>query len=264
MKKINESLYIPDDFVKDHSYYADNEGTKRYSGVTSIIGVLAKDGLIPWAAKESVRYIEDNAEYDAETDEYTISRLLMDEAKTAHVRKKETAGMHGTNAHALVAKYINESLLINDGAPLDLGNGYSGPDPTFDSIEPFITFSLENVDHFLFSERPMADPVRFVAGTADFAYVGKDGKRYIADFKTSPGVYGIDYFLQVAAYRMLAESEGDEKYDGAVIVRLGKDGSFDLHYRYDAGSDLEAFLACLTLYRAQSTFVKARKTKITP
>ena len=81
----------------------------------------------------------------------------------------------------------------------------------------------------------------------------------MADFKTSSGIYGIDYWLQVAAYRMLAEEEGDEPYDGATVVRMGKDGSFEVKHRFDYETDKEAFMACLTIYRAQATFVKTKK-----
>ena len=128
-------------------------------------------------------------------------------------------------------------------------------EPRFAPIQKFIDWATVNVDQFLFSERRLSNKDLFIAGTADFAYV-KDGKRYMADFKTSSGVYDISYWLQCAAYRFIAESEGDAKYDGCTIVRLGKDGSFEVMHRYDYETDLSAFMACLTLYRAQSTFKK--------
>ena len=252
--KVGEHLYVPADFAKHHYYYADADGTKAYTGITTILGVLAKPALIPWAARMAVDYIRENCEEREDVGSgpapdyvYHASEYVLEKAKSAHTRKKEEAGAHGTDAHALVEEYVNLSL-ANGGGPVSIGGAWGKLAP----ISSFITWAVENVDHFLFSERRMAHPELFIAGTADFAYVGKDGRRYMADFKTSGGIYGIDYWLQVAAYRLLAEAEGDEPYDGATIVRLGKDGSFEVQHLYDYETYKEAFLACLTLYRAQA------------
>lgn len=239
---------------KTHTYYIDG---KRATGITSIIGVIAKPQLIGWAANCAVDYVK--AQGLAETFLITdhvppefagqqfrmVSDRTLEEARTAHAKKKEKAGEHGTDTHKAVEVYITKSIETNSGKPITL---------TVESIEPFCKWAVENVDHFLFSERKMFDPENFIAGTADFAYVGKDGKRYMGDFKTSSGVYGIDYWLQVAGYRYLAEKEGDKPYDGSTVVRLGKDGSFEALNRYDYETDKNAFLACLTLYRAQQTY----------
>ncbi len=234
---------------KTHTYLIDG---KRATGVTTIIGVLAKPQLISWAARMAVEYVSGNKErlsYEFEA--------VLEEAKSAHTKKKEAAGEHGTDAHALVESYIKLCLPV-DGTPL----GYDIlKEESFKSISKFVEWAQENVDHFLFSEKRMFNKDLMIAGTADFAYIGKDGKKYMGDFKTSSGIYGIDYWLQVAAYRMLAEAEGDLSYEGSTVVRLGKDGSFEAQSRYDYSTDKEAFLACLTLYRAQATYTKVNKYK---
>ncbi len=251
--RIKDDLYVPEDFAKNHNYYADSEGTKKYTGITTILGVLAKPALIQWAANEAVKYIlaADLEDVGADgTPEFSRSALesACEEARTAHTKKKDKAAEHGTDAHALVEKWILMCIELADGKPM-IGSYH-------DTIAPFAKWAFENVDHFLFAERRMSDGKLFVAGTADFACVTKDGKKLMGDFKTSSGIYGIDYWLQVAAYRVLAESEGDEPYDGSVIVRLGKKGpaDFEVQYRFDYETDREAFLAALTLYRAQGTY----------
>ena len=236
---------------KTHTYLIDG---KPATGVTTIIGVLAKPNLIPWAARMAVEFCIEHAEGAESRDIdilYHISSIALEEAKSAHTRKKEAAGEHGTSSHSLVEEWIKNRM----------DNRMSTTD--FSPIQKFIDWATENVDHFLFSERKMFNKDLFIAGTADFAYVGKDGERYMADFKTSSGIYGIDYWLQVAAYRMLAEEEGDVPYDGATVVRMGKDGSFEVKHRFDYETDREAFMACLTIYRAQATFVKAKKSFVT-
>lgn len=228
---------------KTHSYLIDG---KPATGVTTIIGVLAKPALIGWAAKTAVEYLQKlTPDIELGYPKETWAQWL-DEAKTAHNQKRDSAATHGTDAHALVEKYIKLTI-STPGFVIE---------EEFKPIRPFIEWALTNVDHFLFSERQMFNDEKFIAGTADFGAVMKDGKKLIGDFKTSSGVYGIDYFLQCAGYRFLAEAEGDAPYDGCVIVRLGKKGAkdFDVHYRYT--SDEEAFMACLTLYRAQATYKK--------
>ncbi len=238
-----------------HEYLIDG---KRATGVTTIIGVLAKPQLIGWAARMACDYVwgelEDKIHLGIPATEL---EEILEKAKSAHQKKKEAAGTHGTDAHALVEGWINVCLEKHKGAPFYLAE----TDPCFDckSIMQFVAWANTEVDHFLFSERQMFNKDMFIAGTADFAYIGKDGKRYMADFKTSSGIYGIDYWLQVAAYRLLAEAEGDKQYDGATVVRMGKDGSFEVQHRFDYETDKEAFLACLTLYRAQATYTKANK-----
>lgn len=245
--------------AKTHTYYIDG---KPATGVTTIIGDLAKPALIGWAAKMAVEYVKENIDrvYGTGDDgtpqfyEHLLEELLH-EAKTAHTKKKEAAGTHGKDAHALVEKYVKNCIDVSlngiKGAPLAFGFSHE-VNQAWEPIAPFVNWAVENVDYFLFSERRMFNKELFIAGTADFAYVGKDGKKYMADFKTSSGIYGIDYWLQVAAYRFLAEAEGDEPYDGATIVRLGKDGSFEVQQLYDYETYKEAFMACLTLYRAQA------------
>ena len=258
--KLKDDLYVPVDFETNHAYYADAEGTKKYSGITSVIGVLAKPALIPWAARMAADYVSDALREDIQRgyDREYFDQVIL-ESKSAHTKKKEDAATHGTDAHALVEKYIKNCIEIDDGRPLSMGNDYSGYDDSYETIRPFIEWAADNVDHFLFSERRMSNIDLFIAGTADFGAVMKDGKTLIGDFKTSSGVYGIDYFLQCAAYKLIAEKEGDKPYDGCVIVRFGKDGTFDVHYRYNNDVDEGAFMACLTLYRAQNSFVKPKR-----
>ena len=280
--KLKDDLWIPEDFENNHYYFADPEGKRKYTGITSVIGVLAKPALIGWAARVAVEHASARI---ASGVTYTEDQLtvIFEEAKSAHQKKKEAAGEHGTSVHALVEEYIGLCLSEIEGRPLSVVPEHKG-----EPIQKFIDWAIENVDHFLFTERRMSNKDLFIAGTADFGCVMKDGKRLIGDLKTSSGVYGIDYFLQCAGYKILAEAEGDEPYDGCVIVRLGKKGpeDFDVTYRYAEPSttesstdlwkrlarflgnkkakinysdiDTKAFLACLTLYRAQATYIKPK------
>jgi hypothetical protein len=242
-----------------HRYFYDG---KLMTGVTTVLNVLAKPALIQWSANMAAAYALSHAD-EMDTNAFasvmaTIARLTNREAieldksfptfkaaRNAHTAKKEAAGTHGTDTHKLIETYVKKCLAENEGKPV---TDFEAPE----IIQPFISWSLENVDHFLFSERLMHDPKQFFAGTADFGYVGKDGRRYIGDFKTSSGIYGIDYWLQVSAYRYLAEVEGDAPYDGMTVVRIGKDdGQFEAHSLYEYETYRDVFLSCLRIYRAQ-------------
>lgn len=252
--QLKSDLFVPTDFGKYHHYYADAEGQKEYTGITSILGVLAKPALIQWAANEAERYIRDHVSYAIPGEDggyWAIKPSVVEEARTAHARKKDKAAEHGTDAHALVEEWVNWLLQRAEGDPSEV---LKYPVHN-EKIEPFVKWARENVDHFIFAERRMANRELFVAGTADFACVMKDGKTLMGDFKTSSGIYGIDYWLQVAAYRLLAEGEGDAPYDGSVIVRLGKKGpsDFEVRYLYEYETFRDAFLACLKIYRAQAS-----------
>lgn len=242
--KLSDSLWVPEDFGKNHHYYADEKGEKEYTGITSILGVIAKPALIGWAARMAVEHIREYWSITNAPDEVAWNEVL-EEAKSAHTKKKEAAGEHGTDTHALVEQYVNQCLTVANGKPIRWD--------VFE-VEKFVDWSFENVDHFLFSERRMANKDLFIAGTADFAYVDKEGKKVMSDFKTSgSGIY-YEMFLQAAAYQLLAEGEGDEPYDYRTVVRLDKKGNFEFAKRFDYETDRNAFIAALTIYRAQATY----------
>ena len=247
-----------------HKYYLDG---KLMTGTTTCLGVLAKPAQIQWSANLSAAEAYSLAA-DMEPDKLSALRSAIaeaaikfgkinaqacyaieaefpefKEARLAHNKKKEAAGQHGTDTHLLIESYINHCLL-NGATPAQL--------EVEEIVQPFVDWSVANVKEFLFAERAMHDPDLFFAGTADFAYVGVDGRRYIGDFKTSSGIYGIDYWLQVAAYRHLAEKEGDALYDGMTVVRIGKDdGKFEAHSLYEYESYRDVFLSCVRIYRMQ-------------
>ena len=100
--KILDDLYIPEDFKKDHAYFADAEGTKAYHGVTSILKVIAKPALIGWAVNMMDEHIRANVAYAIPSEDggyWAIKPSVIEEARTAHRRKKEDAGLKGTGVH---------------------------------------------------------------------------------------------------------------------------------------------------------------------
>lgn len=260
--KLQDDLYIPEDFAEDHRYFADAEGKKKYTGITTILGTLAKPMLIPWAARMASEYVASVWEAGRA---YTAEEIatIVETAKGKHKKDKEKAGEHGTSQHALCEEYIK--LCIQAKSLIGIGDAmlaglWTNNDKSarMSLIAPFIMWAVENVKEFLFAERPVHSKSLFLAGTIDFGAVMKDGKRRIGDLKTGSGIY-YEAILQCEAYQLLAEEEGDTKYDGSVIVRLGKDGTFQTQERERGEIDEDAFFGLLKAYRGSQTFIKPKK-----
>jgi hypothetical protein len=266
--KLQDDLYIPENFAERHGYFADPEGEKEYTGITTILQVMAKPALIQWAANEAVKKFgwrdpkytsaeeRANALHEGRMHEFnddTEFAEFLEEARTAHMKKKEAAGEHGTDTHSLTEQYIREIIDKNGGRPSSILQTNQ-----YESIEKFIRWAIENVDRFLYTERPVHSRTLFLAGTIDFGAVMKDGKRRVGDLKTGSGIY-YEAILQTEFYQMLAEEEGDEKYNGSVIVNLKKDGTFQTQERVRSQIDADAALGLLAAYRGKATFTKPKK-----
>ncbi len=99
------------------------------------------------------------------------------------------------------------------------------------------------------SEKRIYSRANWYAGTTDLVFI-KDGKKYVGDIKTSSGIYGREYFFQMAGYQIALEELGEKDFHASTIIRCGKDGSFEIKDSFDLEADKEGFLAALKLYRA--------------
>ena len=216
----------------NRSYFMDG---KKMTGVTTVLGVLAKPALISWAAKMATEYITEHCEIEPEHGRYLVSADDLEQAKKAHASKKDKAADIGTLVHGAVEQWIKNGTI---------------PALNEDGMKMFNHFlKWAEGKKFLASEQRVYSTVHFYAGTFDFL-VEIDGKKYIGDLKTSNGIYGREYFAQTAGYRIAIEEMGIlDDLHGSVIVRCGKKGDFEEQYSYDYETDKEMFLSCLKLYR---------------
>lgn len=228
---------------------------KRATGVTTILGAIAKPALIDWSAKSAY---EDCGEHDYSKDDI---KTIIKNKDYAHKKKSGDAMDIGTLAHADVERYIRwkmgetESFTINP--------------ETEKIVQPFIDWAEGRVDikakyfeydktsieivpktiKFLKAEQSVFSFKFFAAGTFDFL-AEIDGKKYICDFKTSTGIYGREYFYQTAAYRSFLE-ELKEANDivGSIIVRSGKEGGvLEVKHSLSYKEDYAGFLAAYVLH----------------
>jgi hypothetical protein len=80
-------------------------------------------------------------------------------------------------------------------------------------IQPFVDWSVKNVDHFIFTEAHCFSEKLWLGGIADLGLVLKNGKKLIGDHKSSPKAY-FEQFVQAMLYDMQLAENGILDRDG--------------------------------------------------
>lgn len=229
---------------KTHTYWL---GDRKMTGTTTILGVINKPALIGWAANMCADYVLDHANKEAlETNGFfMVAPEVVDQARTAHIRKRDTRATEGTNTHALVEEYVKNCITS--------GGGEAQTIETDDNqLHQFADWAVTNKVTFLESEKVMYHPDWFVGGTTDLLFL-LNGQKYIADIKTSKAVY-YEAHVQMAAYRAMLEQMGESDIHGSVIIHLPPSGALQTYYHFDYETNLEVFKAALTIYRAKQMY----------
>ena len=223
-----------------HEYLLDG---KRMTGCTTILGILAKPALIPWASKMATEYIRENiGKFDIK-DPKQFEQLLL-EAKNAHAKRKEKAGDWGTKTHEEISNFINWWIKFNTG------KGPGKPQKWSEPVIRFMKWGEENKVKFLDTEKIIYSEKLFVAGTVDFV-CEIDGQRWIGDIKTSgSGIYAENFF-QCAGYDIMLEEMGEPKADGYLILNLKENGDFLEKRSVSNEENRKIFTNCLEIYRCQ-------------
>jgi len=233
----------------NHSYTLDG---KRLYGCTTVLGVIAKPALIGWAAKMSVEYIKENCQKfaDSDADFFKVTDAVLEEAQSAHRKKKEAGGTKGTDVHAFLEEYVNLCITTNNGFALPSEKG-----PT-----PFVAWAIENKVKFLASERQIYSEKLWVAGTVDVLFE-MNGKRYVGDFKTQKAIWDRTPFFQCAGYQLMLVEMGEEKFDGRCVIRIGEGKDFEVIFS-ESPVDERGFLAAVELFKALAVPVTEKQVHI--
>lgn len=220
---------------------------KPLTGVTTILSVIAKPALIQWAANETIKHISEALDREMNDGIEIDWPKLLEDARYAHRKKKEAAADAGTLFHAWAERWIKSKCKLKT----------LPKDPAAQKMaENFINWARANKVKFLASEKQVYSRNFWYAGTFDFL-AEINGELMVGDIKTSTGIYGREYFAQMAGYQLaLEEMEGYQDIKGRIVVRCGKDGSFETKVSYDYPTDRKIFLAALDLYRGLETFNK--------
>jgi hypothetical protein len=216
-------------------------------GVTSILKVINKPALLPWSAKCTADWIREHTnKCDSgildQNEYYLVTEDDLCEAVKAHTKKKEDAGAKGSDVHEQIEELVKRAIEQDHGKLFHVG---AHPNA---QVDKFIKWSYENQVTFLESEKRVYSTESWYAGTLDLV-LEMDGKKYIADVKTSSGIYP-EFYLQMAAYQSALEEMGEHTdIAGAMVINLPKKGGFEIGYNYDYAGNRMAFLAALVLHK---------------
>lgn len=220
---------------------------KALTGCTTILGILAKPALIPWAAGQAVEYIENVIKEGRE-----ITAEVLKEARSAHRKKKETAGDAGTQVHALCEAYIRGLIEKCDGKAND-AKYLEATDKGIKQFQHFIEWARTNNVKFLEAEKSVYSKSLFLGGIVDIV-CEIDGEVWIADIKTGSGIYA-EHFAQMAGYELMLKEMGfDRPIKGHIVLNLKKDGTFQEKRSVSTEDAKNFFLACVQCYRLQEKF----------
>lgn len=154
---------------------------ETYPSVTTILDVISKPALIPWAARQAATYAVEN--WETLTLAEPLDRIA--EIRDAHERTASTAADKGDLVHDLIDAWSR-------GEPFA-----EYPKTVTAFVDQFILFMMEMRPVFLENEVTLWSRTHGFAGTADWV-AEIDGITVLGDNKTGKRVYP-EAALQLAA-----------------------------------------------------------------
>jgi hypothetical protein len=201
---------------RDQHFYETPEGT--FPSATTILSLLNKPALTPWAVKMTVSYLSERLD-DIKSGKLELTHgnvaIILEEAKRQHRTIATKAAQIGTDVHMKVEDHVNGILKDADCAiEKELKTVQK-------SYLAYLKWESEQSFSLIGSEVPIYSTIwGGYGGTLDMvAYL--DGKAYMIDLKTSSGIYD-EYAMQIAAYRYAYAQRFDVPIEGMGILRLDK------------------------------------------
>jgi hypothetical protein len=229
----------PDDGVR----YYEIDG-QRLPSVTTILSLLEKKALIPWATKCMAKNIESRLDMDSLYSKHDIVNILTD-SRDAWVEESRVARETGTSVHS-----ITESLfksLAHGGEKA----GMLDRDPVtieeINCVKAAYDWLLANDVRVIVTEEAVSHTG--YAGRIDLAAV-VNGVPTLVDIKTSKSIYP-EYRMQVAAYLHAYNRDKPvaDKLSCAAILRLDKSsGEFEYKVVRSVEKQLAKFLSLAGFY----------------
>jgi len=150
--------------------------------VTTILGIIAKPALEIWKIKKAITACIEHPQVESELDQDYVNRIV----ELARQEGKDAADK-GSAIHEALSEWITDGVLTHDYTRhIEAFNAWN--DAYVDTVE---------------SEKPFA--TNTYGGTIDLCGNLKDGKFFVADFKSQVKkngkfVYRPDFILQLAGY----------------------------------------------------------------
>jgi hypothetical protein len=265
----------------NHRYWLAGDKMERLRGVTTIINILDKPALIPWAVNVAISYVREHL------DELQFSPAeILRRAQEEHKAQRDLAAETGNAIHAWISKHLSGDTPDMPDEPQILAG-----------VNAFLGWAIEKDVKFKWTERVVYSRERNFIGTADIG-VEIGGLSYLVDIKTGNDIYS-EVRLQTAAYMAAYNEELDEnstvvedRMVGRYVLRISKESEseyldrqakagrnefkpyqvFEAVYLDDDdlayNRDLDAFNAANLLYQwkqdASKSFNNSRKNGYVP
>lgn len=249
----NGEIELTFDPVK-HKYRANGQ---EVLGVTTVLKVINKPALMPWAAKMTAEHVQKNLIPGVALDEIQIEQLCY-AAKGAYRKKAQDSADLGHYAHDWFDNYFRGNSPVT---PInkDLRN----------MTDAFLTFAKQHDIKPLATERKLYSKSRGVAGTADLICLF-EGEETMADYKTGKsGIYP-EHFIQMGGYDICYTEEEHERIVAGepliklhLIINCNKDGELYVAQTRKVQRNRDAFDSALNLQRALSEIGADAKELIT-
>ena len=237
----------------EHAYMVDGVEHDR---VTSILEVISKPALVPWAAGVVADSFAESLEALLQVRSLSVDDLpgLRDMAAKAHETTRDRAANFGTRAHHAIAEYITSGVVPTDLTLVPILN-------VFEEWRTKENLTIE------YTERVVWNPQYQYGGTID-ALAYRNGKPIVIDFKTGTRIYK-EAALQVAAYAYGIRAITGVPIDEAWVVNIPriqpkKGPGFNTRKIPQPllGQNFTTFLAALDVYKGMQRPVwAARETK---
>jgi len=200
---------------KAHTIYKDSAGN-RLPGATSVLSILSKPALIPWANKMGLQGIDTNKYVDSMASIGTLAHYMIECYLT-----KQTPDY---------SEYSSAEISLAENAALK-----------------FYEWEKSHDYELIFSEKALVSDNLGYGGTIDI-YWKLDGKYTLTDIKTCKAVYP-EHHTQLSSYRQLLIENGHQ-VDECNILRVGRDETEGFDFINSSNLDLhfEKFYHCLKIY----------------
>lgn len=197
-------------------YYVDD---KLVPGVTTVLGVLAKPALVPWANRLGL------AGHDV--------RSYVD-----------VMAVIGTTGHAMICAHNESKKFEADGLPADL------IDKAENCFLSYLNWEKTHKIVPILCEAQLVSKRYGYGGTVDM-YALVDDVPTLMDYKTGRALYS-EHTFQVSAYKQLLEEHG-HPVEHVRILQIGRDESegFSEKVVSDTKREWEIFYHCLQIYKLQ-------------
>lgn len=205
---------------KSHVRYYKKDGS-LVPGVTTVLNVISKGGLVPWANSLGLAGID--------VKNYVDSLALA-----------------GTIAHSMILAHCKNVKFEAGSHPADL------IDLAENSFLKYLTWAKQHTIEPIMCEAALVSEQHGYGGTIDF--LGKvDGVPTLIDYKTSKSLYQ-EHLIQVSAYHSLLIENGHE-VAGIRVLKIGRNESEGFSERSLAPEETNVcfslFTHALQIYRLQ-------------